>query len=389
MTSNLCTETGFVSLNKFGEELCGDHVETYQDESQSLLVLADGLGSGVKANILSTLTAKIICTMLAQGMKIEDCIDTVAATLPECSERKVAYSTFSVVRVRENGMAEITQYDNPDIIVLRMGARFDYPVTLRTVGGKQIREGRFPARQGDVFVLLSDGAPYAGQGNDMNMDWQPRHIVEYLENGYRPDNAARTIASSLCEKCAQLYGGQPGDDTTAAVLRVRGRRMVNLVIGPPADKAQDSAMMNLFFAKEGDKIVCGGTTAAIAARYLGKPVEDVPGSGDPAVPPISRIEGVELVTEGALTLARVLEYAQGFVSGADQGAWKGGSDGASLIAQELFDFATDISFFVGRAVNPAHQHPGLPVQFGVKLRLIESLRECLEKMGKRVKVSYF
>ena len=161
MTNNLCTETGYISLNHVGEQLCGDRVEIVDKENENILVLADGLGSGVKANILSTLTSKIISTMLAGGMPIEECIDTIASTLPVCKVRQVAYSTFTVIRILENRVAELIQFDNPAVIVLRNGTRYNYPVSTREVGGKQIHESRFEVMENDVLIAMSDGAPFA------------------------------------------------------------------------------------------------------------------------------------------------------------------------------------------------------------------------------------
>ena len=390
MTNNLCTEAGYISLNKHGEQLCGDRVEIVDKDDACILVLADGLGSGVKANILSTLTSKIISTMVAGGMPIEECIDTIASTLPVCKVRQVAYSTFSVVRILNNTLAELIQFDNPDVIVLRDGQRFQYPVTTRVVSGKTIHESRFPVQENDVFIAMSDGAPFAGVGVEFNYGWQRDNIIDFAEANYHPDNSAKYVAANIVDECNRLYHGEPGDDTTVAVVRIRARQSVNLVIGPPADPANDVKMMNLFFSKEGEKIVCGGTTSNIASRYLGKPIIPTLDYPDPEVPPISKIEGVDLVTEGVVTLSKVLKLGQAFLDGTDTSAdWTSKKDGASLIAKELFEKATDINFFVGRAINPAHQNPDLPITFGIKIQLINSLAECLKKMGKRIKVSFF
>ena len=149
-------------------------------------------------------------------------------------------------------------------------------------------------------------------------------------------------------------------------------------------------MMNLFFAKEGAKIVCGGTTSNIAASYLNKPVHPSLDYPDPDVPPVSAIEGVDLVTEGVVTLSKVLIYARDFLDSAKLAPnWAVGRDGASQIARELFENATDINFFVGQAINPAHQNPDLPITFGVKQQLIQELAQCLEQMGKHIRLSYF
>lgn len=390
--NNLWTETGYVSLNKTSEQLCGDRVEVTGggEANHTTLVLADGLGSGVKANILSTLTSKILCTMISGGMPIESCVETIAETLPVCSVRKVAYSTFSIISVTDNEIAELIQFDNPEIIVLRGGVRYDYPMTTRQIAGKTIHESRFPVEENDVFIAMSDGATYAGVGHALNHGWQRENIIDFAEANYLPGNSAKYIAGNIVDECNRLYEGEPGDDTTVAVVRIRARHPVNLMIGPPSTKDQDIKMMNLFFAKQGEKIICGGTTATIASRYLHrelKPTLDYP---DPEIPPISQLDGVDLVTEGVVTISRVLKYAEDFLNGTDLSAsWSTRRDGASLIARELFEKATDINFFVGRAINPAHQNPDLPITFGIKIQLIENLAKCLEKMGKQIKVSYF
>ncbi len=390
MANNLCTDVGYVSLNKHGEQLCGDRVEISSTDDSTIMVLADGLGSGVKANILSTLTSKILCTMIAGGMPIDECVNTIASTLPVCQVRKIAYSTFTVVRMLDNEVCELIQFDNPNVIVLRDGKNWDYPMTTRVVEGKTIHESRFPVCENDVFIAMSDGAIYAGIGMSFNYGWQRDDIIKFAEENYSPDNSAKTTAGIIADACNALYQNEPGDDTTLAVMRVRKRQQVNLVIGPPSTRDQDIKMMNLFFSKQGTKIVCGGTTATVAARYLGKPVVPTLDYPDPEIPPISRIAGVDLTTEGVVTISRVLALAQQFLDGSDSDvSWLGKKDGASLIAKELFENATDINFFVGKAINPAHQNPDLPITFGIKIQLIENLSKCLERMGKRIKVSYF
>ena len=389
--NDLWTECGYISLNKAGESLCGDRVEiSGGGEGDLTLVLADGLGSGVKANILSTLTSKILCTMLSGGIPIEECVSTIASTLPVCSVRQVAYSTFTIIRIIANRTAHIIQYDNPATVVLRHGAQLDYPKTTRVIAGKTIWESVFPIELDDVFIAMSDGAEYAGVGKELNFGWTRDKIADYAECNYLPENSAKSTAGLIVDECDRLYGGEPGDDTTIAVVRVRGRHPVNLVVGPPERKEEDTRMMNLFFAKEGTKIVCGGTTSNVVSRYLHKPIIASLDYPDPEVPPISEIAGVDLVTEGVVTLSKVLSYAEDFLDAAKLApVWTVQRDGASLIARELFENATDINFFVGRAINPAHQNPDLPITFGIKQQLIQRLAECLERMGKHIRLSYF
>ncbi|WRS28202.1 SpoIIE family protein phosphatase [Oscillospiraceae bacterium MB08-C2-2] len=390
--NNLCTDVGYVSINKHNEQLCGDHVEVVsQGDNSTVVVLADGLGSGVKANILSTLTAKIISTMMANSLSVEDCVSTIAATLPICKVRQVAYSTFTIIRIANNLEAEITQFDNPHVIFLRNGKNVDYPTTSEMIDNKVIYKSKIQLQEDDTFIAVSDGAIHAGVGLTLNFGWQRQNIIEFMETIYSGDFTAKTLSTMLVNECNSLYGGEPGDDTTACTVKIRRRKPMNLLLGPPSDPADVSKMMSLFFSKEGKHIVCGGTTSTLAAEYLGKPLNvGTPVYIDPAIPPTAKIEGVDLVTEGVITINRVLEYARDYLKDNEKYTdWSYKQDGASLIARALFEEATDINFFVGKAINPAHQNPNLPINFHIKMQLIEDLSGCLRTMGKKIKVSYF
>lgn len=389
--SELCTDIGFVSANKYGEQLCGDHVERIDQENGVTVVLADGLGSGVKANILSTLTSKILSTMIAGGLTVEDCVKTIAATLPVCEVRKVAYSTFTIIHIVENCEAELIQYDNPRVILLRGGRSVDYPQQELTIDGKRILKSVVPLEEGDVFMAMSDGAIHAGVGLSLNFGWQREEIASFLETVYDGSFTAKTLAAMLVGECTRLYGNKPGDDTTACAVRIRRRKTVNLMIGPPADPARLTEMHEAFFGSAGRHIVCGGTTSTLAAEYLHKPLDtSLPLYLDPEIPPTARIEGVDLVTEGVITFSRVLEYANDYLKDNERYTdWSYKKDGASQIARMLFEEATDVNFFVGRAVNPAHQNPDLPIGFNIKMQLVEGVAKDLTEMGKRVAVTYY
>ena len=389
--NNLCAEIGYKSINHYGEELCGDHVEIIEkDDGSTVIVLADGLGSGVKASILSTLTSKIISTMLASGLSLESCVDTIAATLPICSVRGVAYSTFSIINVKNNEEAELIQYDNPQMIFIRDGELFDYPKTELIIDGKKIYKSQIKLQENDVIVSMSDGCPHAGIGTAYNFGWKLSDIAEYMKAANFGGYTAKTMSTMLIDECYNLYDGEPGDDATACVIKIRKREPVNILFGPPSDRNDCNRMMSLFFSKEGKHIVCGGTTSSIAARFLGKEVKTSLSFTNSDIPPIAEIEGVDLVTEGVITINKVVEYAKDYVGeNKFYDDWCFKQDGASLISRLLFEEATDISFYVGRAINPAHQNPDLPINFSIKMNLVEELTKYLKKMGKRVKVSYF
>lgn len=390
--NDLCIDVGYVSINKYGEQLCGDHVEMiFKEEGSTVIVLADGLGSGVKANILSTLTSKLLATMIADSLTLEDCVSAMASTLPICSVRNIAYSTFTIIKVTNNLEADIIQYDNPRVIFLRDGKSYDYSVVSEKIDNKIIYKSKIKLKEEDAFISISDGAVHAGVGRTLNFGWQRKDIIEFMESIYQKELTAKTLSTILVDQCNNLYGGKPGDDTTACTMKVRQRKAVNLLIGPPANSEDLKKMMSLFFSKEGKHIVCGGTTSILAAEYLDKTIDTSSiVYEDPDIPPIAKIEGVDLVTEGVITVSKVLEYAEDYLKdNQDYYQWSYKRDGASLISKLLFEEATDINFYVGRAINPAHQNPKLPIGFNIKMRLVEELSHSLKLMGKKIKVSYF
>lgn len=389
--NDLCADIGYKSINHIGEQLCGDHVDIVeQNENSTVIVLADGLGSGVKASILSTLTSKIISTMMAEGLSLESCVETIAQTLPICSVRGVAYSTFTIIHIVNNSEIELIQYDNPIVILLRNGKNYDYPQQEMNIGGKKIFKSVIKLMEGDTFIAMSDGCPHAGIGTAYNFGWKRDDIIEFMETVAVAGYTAKTLSTILLEEVNRLYDQKPGDDATACVVKIRKREPMNLLFGPPSNRDDCDRMMSLFFSKEGKHIICGGTTSSIAAKYLGKQVKTSLKFVMSDIPPIAEIEGVDLVTEGVITVNRVVEYAKDAI-GENRlyEKWGVGHDGASLICRLLFEEATDINFYVGRAVNPAHQNPELPINFNIKMNLVEELSSCLRQMGKRIKVSYF
>ena len=389
--NNLCADIGWKSINHEGEQLCGDHVDIVeQSENSTVIVLADGLGSGVKASILSTLTSKIISTMMAEGLSLEECVSTIAATLPICSVRGVAYSTFTIIHLINNETAELIQYDNPHVILLRNGKNYDYQKNELNINGKQIYKSVISLQENDIFVAMSDGCPHAGIGLAYNFGWKREDIIEFMETFADIGYTAKTLSTMLIDECNKQYGFHPGDDATACIVRIRKREPMNLLFGPPRNRDDCDRMMSLFFSKEGKHIVCGGTTSTVVARYLHKELRPSLNFVADDIPPTAEIEGVDLVTEGVITVNKVLSYAQDYLKDNETySQWAYKQDGASQIARLLFEEATDINFFVGRAINPAHQNPDLPINFSIKMNLVKDLCDCLQKMGKRVKVSYF
>ena len=388
--SELWADIGFKSINHYGEQLCGDSTELIRKENgEDILVLADGMGSGVKASILSTLTSKIISTMVSEGLSINECVSTVAATLPVCAERNAAYSTFTVISIKDGCKAEIIQYDNPAVIMIRNGDVFDYEKEELLIESKKIYKSSIGLQEDDVLTVISDGCPYAGKTLSYNYDWKWEDIAEFMRVISSAGYSAKSLSTMLVDEVEKLYGYQPGDDATACVVRIKKRNTVNVLFGPPKDPEDNEKVMSDFFGTKGMHIVCGGTTARIAADHLGKAVIPKANTEDGPVPPMSKIDGVDLVTEGVITMGRVLEYVKDY-NGENRlfEEWSYKGNGAARIARALIDEATDVSFFAGTAVNPAYQSPDIPLSLNLKLNIVKELAGNLKEMGKRVSVKY-
>lgn len=390
----ITVDVTYKSLNKDTEILCGDTVEILKTEDSDVVILADGMGSGVKANILSTLTTKILGTMFLNGATLEECVETIVQTLPICQIRQVAYATFSILQVFHNGDAYLVEYDNPKCIFVRDGKVTEIPKTSRLINDKEIDEARFKVEKGDTLILMSDGTIHAGVGRNMSFGWPWKEIAAFAAKRCQSTISAVRVASAICEACNELYDGRPGDDTTAAVMRIIDKRPVRLMTGPPVRRDDDERLVEEFMKDETAKhIVSGGTSATILSRELGEPLSVSMDYSDPNIPPIAYMKGMDLVTEGVLTLSRVVELLKQYVEEKDLDSkfFKelDKNNGASMLAKILIEDCTELHLFVGRAVNSAYQNPGLPFDLGIRQNLVEQLKTKVEKMGKRVSVTYY
>lgn len=382
-------EVSYKSLNKHHEELCGDKVEIIKTPDSEIAILADGMGSGVKANILATLTSKILGTMFQNGASIEDAVETIVKTLPICQVRKVAYATFSILQIFHNGEGYLVEFDNPECVLIRNKRLVDIPFTHRTLEGKDIREWRFQVEMGDCFVLMSDGVVYAGAGEILNLGWTRDSMAEYALKCIRTTTSAARLAAMLTKACDDLYLQEPGDDTTVCVARVIPRQVVSIFTGPPESQKDDQRLMETLMGMSGKKIVCGGTSANIASKYLGKPVKTNMESAQEGIPPTADIEGLSLVTEGVITLSKTLKLLRQYASDdvdVDYFLALDAPNGAARLAKILIEECTELHLFVGKAVNDAHD---AVMNLDLRMNLIEQLKRIVESMGRRVTIEYF
>ena len=387
MIGEIPIDFGKVSLNKKKEKICGDYYTIITEPESSVLVLSDGLGSGVKANILATLTAKMLSIMIAGKVAIRTAVKVVADTLPVCSVRNLAYATFTVMVAQENEIC-LLQYDNPDAILLRNGKSIDYRRDIQMFGEKEIHQSYFQFQEGDMLILMSDGVTNAGMGKTTYGGWGREEVVKFCEQRWREEISAQEIASAIGNAGLDLNLDETDDDLTVLVMKGMKKKTVNIMVGPPADREDDRSYFETFFQKEGMHVVCGGTTAKLVADYLHTKVINIPDSGSEDVPAMSEIKGIDLVTEGLLTLQKLMEYYEDFSE--DRLYFNRlikKKDGAAELFRILFTEATEINFFFGNALN--ENYTALHIDREKKKELALELIDNLEAEGKKVKICFW
>ena len=380
---------GIVSLNKKKEKICGDYytIITDPDSDSTVMVLSDGLGSGVKANILATLTAEMLSIMIARKVNIRTAVKAVADTLPVCSVRNLAYATFTVMVAEENEIC-LLQYDNPDVILLRNGKNVEYCRDILMVGEKEIHQSCFQFREGDMLIFMSDGVTNAGMGKTTYAGWGREEVVEFCEQHYRDGMSAQEMSSAIADAGLALNLDETDDDLTVLTVAAMKKNIVNIMVGPPADREDDRSYFETFFQKEGMHVVCGGTTAKLVADYLQTEVVGLPDSGTEEVPAMSEIKGIDLVTEGLLTLEKLVDYYDDFQEDRtyfNQIIKK--KDGAAELFRVLFAEATEINFFFGNALND--NYTSLHIDREKKKKMALELIDHLKAEGKKVKICFW
>lgn len=389
---DLSVDVSYKSLNKHHEELCGDKVEILKTDTSNIIILADGMGSGVKANILATLTSKILGTMFLNGAPIDECVETIVKTLPVCKVRQIAYSTFSILQIFHNGDAYLVEFDNPSCVFIRDNKLITIPYQERIIHGKRIKEYRFQVSINDCFILMSDGVIHAGVGQALNFGWTWNDMAKYSLEATRSTLSASRLAAILSKACDDLYMQSPGDDTTVAVARIIKTKVVNLFTGPPRNKDDDAKVVEKLMDGEAKRVVCGGTSANIVSRVLGHPITTSLDYTDPNIPPTAHIEGLDLVTEGVLTLSRTLSLLKKYLEeDVDENYFLelDKENGGSQVAKLLVEECSVLHLYVGKAINEAHQNPGLPFDLSIRMNLVEQIKDTIQKMGKDVTVTYY
>lgn len=380
-----------LSINKLGEELCGDNVAMASTDDGVIIVMSDGLGSGVKANILATLTSKIALTMLKGGASIDETIDTITNTLPECHIRKLAYSTFTIVKINNYGEVYMVEYDNPPAFFFRSTRPSPIYKNSRVINNKTIYESKFYMSETDALVIISDGVVHAGVGQLLNLGWEWNHINDFLKNILKKETLSRNICRHLIEVCKNLYDDKPGDDTTVITVKLKKNIPVSIFTGPPKNKENDTDLIDIINQCYGKKVLCGGTTANIVSKGLKLPLDiDLKNYND-EVPPMAYMPGFELVTEGLLTLKKTKDILKEYINKVNSNQAPpslDGLDGASRLTNLLLNEGSTINIYVGQAVNPAHQNPLFPEEFNLKIKIVLEIQKLLQQLNKKVNIKY-
>ncbi|MCD6551136.1 SpoIIE family protein phosphatase [Thermotoga sp.] len=372
----------FASKNKRGEEVCGDSIRVRKDSEKVAVSVSDGLGRGIKARILSTLTATIATTMLANGLPVRDVFKTILATLPVCQVRGISYANLcSVVCDFGKEICTVVEYEFPVVMLFEGGERISIEKQKIEIGSRKVLIWGFKPKENMTLLLATDGLSQAGMGTELfplgfgerNIEIEMKHL---LRNHVEPDD----IVKHFVKLAERLDRNVQGDDTLVACLRFREKRVLNLFIGPPEKKEEDGECVKKFLSLPGKKIVCGGTTGQIFERVTGKKIEIDLYTFSENSPPIGRMEGIELVTEGIVTLTQVFRYLEGQAENVGYGA--------KVLVKALLE-ADEINFFVGRAINPAHQNPLFSHDISLKFRIVKDIARILQERGKIANVQYY
>lgn len=376
------------SINMVGEELCGDQIRVLNSGKKTRVVLCDGLGHGVKANILASLSSEIMINMLREDISLPEVIETVIATLPVDKKLNLAYTTSTMIEVDHSDLSyKIYNFDNPPILFFRKQKIEQLPFEKMTIMDRSIQFSEGKLQRGDLLIGMSDGLLHAGLNGILNYNWNIEHLSAYIEELFQflPSNLQLIIDKTVAHT-NQLYNRKPSDDASMVGLLVRARQSVMLFTGPPVDPNEDRAMAQRVLTFEGTRIVCGGTTGHIVATQSGQKYSLEPDTARLEIPPMASLPGVDILTEGILTLSSVLEWIEATKGNPSLLPTKDNS-GAVRVTDALLN-ADEIFLLVGLKINPAYQNPDLPCNVSIRKNLLEKIAERLREAGKKVTIEF-
>ncbi|OFY47334.1 MAG: stage II sporulation protein E [Bacteroidetes bacterium GWF2_49_14] len=366
-----------------GERICGDVFlsQKIPEEGRTIMVLSDGMGHGVKANMLATLTATMALNFTREHKDVEKIAEIIMNTLPVCSERKISYATFTVLDIEDNGLTRILEFDNPHALIFR-GDQMLEPewnciiMTSQKNAGREILTCSFRSRKEDRIVLCTDGVVQSGMGyTAYPFGWDREKLADHVHDLIvrDPEISARKLGTRIVNVAVQNDKFKPQDDTSCATVYFREPRKLLICTGPPYEKDKDAELAGMVRDFPGRKILCGATTADIIARELDKKIIDSLEFTDPELPPVSHMEGIDLITEGILTLGKVSVLLEKYQENLQ--LTKGPAD--EIIKMILQ--SDEVHFIIGTRINIAHQDPSLPVELEIRRTVVKRIARILEK----------
>ena len=385
--NNIFIDVDYAQIYKHGQKIGGDVflLSRNPDNNQIVATLSDGLGSGVKANVLASLTAHMAHKLSFSPIDLNHSARIIMDTLPVCKERKISYSTFTIADIRyqenmENIDVNLVEYDNPAALRFRGSEPMEWEKTrteLQREGAfkkETVFQSEFGMDTGERLIMFSDGVTQSGLGKSLPLGWRLSGVREFIREEIEkdPDISSRDLSRAIVQKACSLDGLCSKDDITCVVIYIREPRRTLIVTGPPFTKEADEILGEKIRAFHGKKIVSGGTTAQIVSRLFNKKITVDLSCWSPDVPPASKMEGIDLVTEGMLTLSKVLQILENKKNVLDLP-----NDPAKKFVEILLD-SDQIHFLVGTKINEAHQDPNIPVEIGIRRTVISRLRKALE-----------
>lgn len=383
MDSKFYIEVDCIQKNQEGERICGDVflTERIKTEERTIIVLSDGMGHGVKANMLATLTSIMALNFTKEHKDVNRIAEIIMNTLPVCSKRHISYSTFTIIDIEEDGKITILEYDNPETIIIRDNEPFNpgwqcIMLESEKNSGKVIKNCSFQAHKEDRIIFCSDGITQSGMGSDKYpFGWGHDNLESFVQRliTNNPDISANKLAVKVVNMAFQNDGYLAKDDTSCAAIYFREPRKLLICTGPPYEEENDKKLANVVKNFNGKKILSGATTADIISRELKMDIEDSFEFHDPDLPPVAYMEGIDLVTEGILTLSKVAEILKVYNNNYMLG--KGPADQIVKLLKE----SDEIQFVIGTRVNIAHQDPNLPVELEIRRTVVRRIAETLEE----------
>ncbi|MDD4597335.1 MAG: SpoIIE family protein phosphatase [Lentimicrobiaceae bacterium] len=379
--------------NHHESRICGDVFlsRRIKEENRIIVVLSDGMGHGVKANMLATLTATMALNFTLEHKELNRIAEIIMNTLPVCSERKMSYATFTILDIEVDGKVSILEYDNPQTIVMRGTDVFEPEWACVMLSGdknagKELKSCEFYPEKEDRIIVMSDGVAQSGLGGGKYLfGWGRDNVLTYVHElvNNEPDISALNLAHKVVNMANLNDAYMPMDDTSCGVVYFREPRQMMICTGPPFEMENDVVFANMVNDFKGKKVICGATTADIIARVLNREIEDSFNFDDPDLPPVSYMEGADLITEGILTLGKVTEILKQYNSTTRLS--KGPAD---RIVKMLLE-SDEIHFLVGTRINIAHQDPNLPVELEIRRTVVKRIARLLEdKFLKEVSLTF-